>query len=763
MNVKTQSIFMIGIGGMGMAPLAIYLVGEGHIVNGYDDSLSESMRRILESAGVGLSSNKEIPSESDVIVHSTAISITHRLMRSAVQSGMTILSRGEMLANQAEGKQLIAVVGSHGKTTTSAMIAHILKKREIDAGYIGGGLSNDESMPPAWNSSSRWLIAEVDESDGSIEHFSPEITLLTNLDWDHTEHYPRKADFFNAFRRLFKRTRKRVLLPFEQIHELVDLHPEKGGPDVSYFGEQGDYSGEVHSRGRSGGELILRGIFRERTEQVNANGFFNMHNALAALAVCHCMGFDELSGGLSEFKGIQRRQAILYDNKTLSVLADYAHHPTEISALLKCAREWFPERQLTVVFQPHRYSRTAHFREAFARELEKADQLVVLPVYGAGEKYRSDGNLDALKKEIQKDAEFLYWFPGRGSLHRLFSSLRKPAVVLFIGAGSVDKSARLFGAICKNKGNMGREWMEYLKPQLSPDCRYKLDESLQNKTTLKIGGNARFYAEPGSMEDLFQLLESSALFGLPHYVLGRGSNLVVSDVAFPGLVIRLNRPYWRQVDVLSDGRIRVGGGARLGEMANRTCSMGFSGFEFLEGIPGSVGGALKMNAGAMGSWIFDLVEEITVMDDMGHVETLCKRDFESGYRRCSGLNGKLALSAILKSPLHDNPDSIRSRMRSFSKRRRATQPRESSAGCMFRNPEGYYAGQLIDEAGMKGKRIGGAEVSTIHGNFIINVGNARYGDVLGLVRHVRTHVDKAFKLELVPEVELLGLKWENII
>ena len=152
------------------------------------------MRRILESAGVGLSSHNEIPSESDIIVHSSAIPSTHRLMQSAIQLGIPILSRGEMLANQAEGKQLVAIVGSHGKTTTSAMIAHLLSKAEIDVGYIGGGLFNDESMPPAWNSSSTWLIAEVDESDGSIEHFSPEITLLTNLDWDHTEHYPKKKD-----------------------------------------------------------------------------------------------------------------------------------------------------------------------------------------------------------------------------------------------------------------------------------------------------------------------------------------------------------------------------------------------------------------------------------------------------------------------------------------------------------------------------------------------------------------------------------------
>lgn len=763
MNVRSQKIFMIGIGGMGMAPLAIYLAGKGHDVRGWDDGLTEVVRRILAREGVRISRDPEFPEDADVLVHSSAIASSHPILRRACKAGVPTLKRGEMLAQQAKGHRLVAIVGSHGKTTTAAMIAHILNGRGFGAGFVGGGLFNDDSLPPAWNSSGKWLVAEIDESDGSIEHFSPEITLLTNLDWDHTDHYSREEDLQDTFRRLFARTGRRLLLPFSQAETLMDLIPEQGSPKVSFFGEQGDFEGEILSGGRKGGELLLGGQFHGRRELVRTKGTFNMHNALAALATCHSMGLKRMGGVLEDFKGIQRRQTVLYDSRKLSVLADYAHHPTEISALLDSAREWYPGRRLVVVFQPHRYSRTARFREAFAQELDKADQLMILPVYPAGEKERSDGNADALRKIMGPDAEFLYWLPGRGRLKRLLFAVKKPAAVLFVGAGSVEKSARLFSVICHNKGSLGREWLEYLRPQVSPESRLKLDEPLQDKTTLKIGGKARLYAEPGSMEDLFQILESSAMFGLPHYVLGRGSNLIVSDGGYPGTVLRLNRPFWRQVEILGDGRIRVGGGARLGEVANRTCASGLSGFEFLEGIPGSVGGALKMNAGAMGSWMFDLVEEVTIMDATGRVQTLQQDEFETGYRRCLGLGGKLALGAVLKSPNGDSPEIIRNRMRSFARRRRSTQPRESSAGCIFRNPEGYYAGQLIEEVGLKGKRIGGAEVSTIHGNFIVNVGKAKYGDVLGLVRHVRKDVRKALKLELVPEVELLGLNWEKTL
>ena len=752
---------MIGVGGMGMTPLAVYLSRSGYDVCGYDDELCEPVRRILDNEGVTFSKDGNLPDGYDLVVHSAAVSSSHPCMRQAIKAGLPVLSRSEMLAKQAEGRKLLAVVGSHGKTTTAAMIAHILQGQGYPAGFIGGGLFNDDSLPPAWNSRGKWLVAEIDESDGSIEHFSPDITLLTNLDWDHPDQYTNEEDLLNAFGRLFRRTKQCILAPFSQIEKLMDLLPGENGPKTCFFGEQGDYSGKFSNENGRSAEIVLQGLFRKRAERIQARGEFNMNNALAAMAACHSMGFREVEGGLKDYKGVQRRQSLLFDSDKLSVIADYAHHPTEISALMTAAKKWFPNRSVTVVFQPHRYSRTAQFREAFAQELGEADRLLILPVYGAGEKPRDDGSSEALRKLMDGKPEFLYWLPGRGRLKRLHSSLKKPSVVLFIGAGTVDKTARLFSAICRCKSNPGREWMEYLKPNVTPDSRLRLDETLHNKTTLKIGGKAKFYAEPGTLEDLLQIQESAALFGMPHYILGRGSNLIVPKQGFPGVVLRLNRPYWRNVERIGGGRIRVGSGVRLVEVANQTCAMGLSGFEFMEGIPGAIGGALRMNAGAMGSWILDLVEEISVMDAQGKLETLRKKDFLAGYRRCQGLNGRMVLTAVLKSPRSDDSERIRSRMLSFAKRRRATQPRESSAGCVFRNPEGYYAGQLIEEAGLKGERVRSAEVSRVHGNFIVNLGNARYGDVIELVRLVRKQVRKAFNLELVPEVELLGLNWET--
>ena len=199
-----------------MAPLAVYLAGEGHDVRGWDDGLTEIVRRILAREGVRISRDAEFPEDADVLVYSSAIASSHPILRRACKAGVPTLKRGEMLAQQAKGRRLVAIVGSHGKTTTAAMIAHILNGQGFKAGFVGGGLFNDDSLPPAWNSSGKWLVAEIDESDGSIEHFSPEITLLTNLDWDHPDQYNREEDLQDTFRRLFARTGRRLLLPFSQ-------------------------------------------------------------------------------------------------------------------------------------------------------------------------------------------------------------------------------------------------------------------------------------------------------------------------------------------------------------------------------------------------------------------------------------------------------------------------------------------------------------------------------------------------------------------
>lgn len=305
--------------------------------------------------------------------------------------------------------------------------------------------------------------------------------------------------------------------------------------------------------------------------------------------------------------------------------------------------------------------------------------------------------------------------------------------------------------------------LEAVRQWLSPETVLRSNEPLAKRTTLGVGGRARWYAEPASVEDLISLKHAAAETGLPVFFLGRGSNLLVMGGGIEVLVIRLQHRRWRQVDMLSDGCLRAGAGVRLRELCGEALRRGLAGLEFLEGIPGTVGGALRMNAGAMGGWMLEVVESVRLVNGQGG-ETVCRReDLHYGYRHCRELRDACALEAVLRPPGRAASEAIREVLHRHQEHRQATQPREPSAGCIFKNPDGDSAGRLIDHCGLKGTRVGDAEVSPVHGNFIINRGRATSGEVVDLVRRVRDGVWKHARVELEPEVLLLGAEWEDLL
>ena len=286
---------------------------------------------------------------------------------------------------------------------------------------------------------------------------------------------------------------------------------------------------------------------------------------------------------------------------------------------------------------------------------------------------------------------------------------------------------------------------------------------MKRKTTLRVGGEARLYAEPAGESDLRVLLCAAAEAGLPAYVLGRGSNLIVPDAGVDGLVISLAHGAWARFEARADGRVWAGAGLRLKQLCGLAAQAGLAGFEFLEGIPGGVGGALRMNAGAMGGWMFDVVEEVQLMTMAGEVKTLRKSEMHVAYRHCAELHHAIALGALLRPLAANDGEAISRQIDVYRRKRHETQPREPSAGCIFRNPPGDSAGRLIDASGLKGERVGDAEVSPVHANFIVNRGEATGADVLELIRRVRARVRRAQGIDLEPEVLLYGAKWEDVL
>ena len=280
------------------------------------------------------------------------------------------------------------------------------------------------------------------------------------------------------------------------------------------------------------------------------------------------------------------------------------------------------------------------------------------------------------------------------------------------------------------------------------------DEPLAKHTTLRVGGPADVYVEPASEPDLAAVLAHCHEHGRQLFVLGRGSNLLVKDGGFRGVVICLAQAHFSRIEAVGE-RLGCGAGARLKAVAAEAKRHSLAGLEFLEGIPGSVGGALRMNAGAMGGAMFDVVESIRVMNFAGNTQERKVCDLPVAYRSCPTLKTQIALSAMLRGRPGQR-EAIGQRMNEYSRKRWQSQPAAPSAGCMFKNPASIPAGKLIDELGLKGTRVGGAVVSTEHGNFIVNDRAASARDVLGLIEIIRQRARAERGIELETEVEVVG-------
>ena len=777
-------VHLLGAGGMGLAPLGLYLVQLGFRVSGEDDGWNPAVRELLERAGVIIVG--ELAPDTELVVYSSAVAPGHPGRRRAASLGLPQVRRGEMLAEVLKGKKLLAVVGSHGKTTTTAMLITALQRADFACGWILGGLfqapdADGPVLPPARAGGGEWVVAEVDESDGTIDGFAPEVTVAVNLDWDHGDHYAKLADLEAAFAALFARTKAAVFtsdacalsarITSRLLERAVPAHPADAvrRPASTFtFGRTGEYQVKAVQETAVGLTIELGGRFILKMAQVRAHGDFNASNAAAALAAAQFIGAMITPHSLDNFTGVRRRQTLLHA-AAIRVYEDYAHHPTEIRALLGSLRRAAAGR-LVVVFQPHRYTRTAQFKAEFAAALTGADSLFLMDVYAASEMPVSGGTSADIYAELKKTGAepHVTYLPGNdgGLLATLKAAVGPGDTVAFVGAGDIEQTARTFVVELKAREKREAAWNEFVafaRMQLGPESRLTEREMLGPKTTMRVGGPARVFAEPATTEDLRRLLQGAHQRGLPVLLLGRGSNLIIPDHGVDGLVISLGHENWQKFELRPDGRVWAGAGLRLKNLCGLATKAGLQGFEFLEGIPGSVGGALRMNAGAMGGWMFDVVQEVHLMTLQGELHVLPKSAMHVDYRHCAELEAAIALGAILQPAASADTTDIRRQIDVYQKKRVESQPREPSAGCIFKNPPGTSAGRLIDEAGLKGERVGDAEVSPVHANFIVNRGHATSADIIGLVRKIRARVKSTRGIDLQPEVLLYGQEWRDVL
>ena len=281
------------------------------------------------------------------------------------------------------------------------------------------------------------------------------------------------------------------------------------------------------------------------------------------------------------------------------------------------------------------------------------------------------------------------------------------------------------------------------------------DEPMSRHTTFRTGGPADIYIEPSGVEELKQVLDICREENVAYTIIGNGSNLLVGDGGYRGVLISFGKPF-AQVTI-EGAQVRTGAGTLLSAVAKQVLNASLTGFEFAAGIPGTIGGAVVMNAGAYGGELCQVLREVTVLTPEGEVKTLPAEELELGYRTsCVQKNGYIVLEAVLQLQ-PGKADDIRAVMDALASKRREKQPLEyPSAGSTFKRPEGHFAGRLIQDAGLRGFRVGGAQVSEKHCGFVINRDHATSADILSLCRQVQEKVKAQSGVELELEVKLLG-------
>ena len=451
-----QRIHFVGIGGSGMSGIAEVLAGLNYTISGSDISESSVISR-LEALGVDVVIGHRASNvvDADVLVVSSAINEANPEIIAARELRIPIVPRAEMLAELMRYRFSIAVAGTHGKTTTTSLIASLMAEADMDPTFVIGGVLNNTGSN-AQLGASDYLVVEADESDASFLHLLPMMSVITNVEPDHMEHYQgdEKA-YYQAFTEFLHN------LPFYGVALVClddpgvrELLPSVTRQVVTYgFADDADFrlEGLTYSDGESRFTLHRKLHGDSLSLRLPMPGVHNALNASAAVAVCSELGVSaqSMTRGLASFAGVGRRFAVLgnldWDGGSACLVDDYGHHPTELRATINAAREAYPERRLVMVFQPHRYSRTRDCYDEFVDVLSTVDGLVLLDVYAAGEEEIAGADSRSLARSIRQagSVDPILLSDNAQLAARLHKFLNDGDVLLMQGAGNIGRLSKL--------------------------------------------------------------------------------------------------------------------------------------------------------------------------------------------------------------------------------------------------------------------------------------------------------------------------------
>lgn len=802
---STPSVHFVGIAGVGMAGLATLLVRRGFRVTGCDTHPDAPSVPPLRALGIEVIAGHDPahlaaldPSRGDFVIRTPAAHPASPELAAAAAQSLPVLDRGPVLAALLKSlpNPLIAVCGTHGKTTTATFATQLLRALGLSPGCCIGtpggtaavpSVATEDDVQPSSTASP--FVAECDESDGSLALYHPAVAVLGSIDFDHAEHFATEADFRAVFDALLANTSSAVV--YNADDSRLRAYIEEQAAEGSHpwcpipvgtvpLARLRATTLEETAAGTSF-DLTLDDAPLGRFH-LPVPGHHNLLNALAALGAL--VPFRErcafrapsLASALSTLRLPGRRFEVVSTADGVRVVADYAHHPVEIAACLAMARATLtPGARLHVVFQPHRPSRTKALGPQFPPAFAGADTLALAPVYAASEPnipggdiadlhalFRATGEAPLQEGGSAKRREENAGHPPSPVLLRtldealpwLRRAVRPDDTVLLVGAGDIIRLVSSF--------HPGWTSPPPLPPAID-DVALEPGASAAPHCSYGVGGHVRALAHVHSLPALQTLLVWCRDTDTPWRILGAGTNLLVSDVGFDGLLLRLEGPAFASCTTRvasaktpSQAGTTVGTALPGARLLAEWQHLGYSGLECMDGIPGTVGGWLAMNAGAQGRAIGDCLVSLTLLDPSdGSVREVPRSALVLGYRSAvlagslRPLSSFAILSAVLAPTEVVMPELVAERREVFRAKRFDFRGLRT-AGSVFRNPPGDSAGRLLDEAGFKGRRVGDAFVSDRHANIFCAGPGATASDLLALLRLATLRVPT-----LVPEICVL--------
>jgi UDP-N-acetylmuramate--alanine ligase len=800
-------IHFVGIGGIGMSGLARILHTWGYTVSGSDAAASPLLDE-LGAEGIAVTighSATERAASADLVVATAAVRPDNPEIVAATEAGRPVVKRARLLGALADARRGVAVAGSHGKSTTSGMLAAALRTLGADPSFAIGAVLTGVGANAA-PGSGEVMVVEADEYDWSFLELHPDIAVITNVEYDHPDLFP-DFDAYDAAFAAFVAGMVRdgtLVIAADDPGTIRLMARRDWSPPCSVvtFGEtpEADWRLEQTEEGWrvTGPDDIAVPL------TLAVPGRHNARNAAAALAALVALGYDTAASAaaLETFTGVGRRFESKGEAGGVLVIDDYAHHPSEIAVNLRTTKERFPECRLWAVFQPHTYSRTKALLPEFAASLADADRVMVLNIYAARE--TDDLGVSAADLLRLLPEGTLAAADPKDAAGKLAEVVEAGDVVLTLGAGSVTEVGPALLELLRRQpltplppsptavgeGELAplplrwergwgegrsRAWGESRSGRAvrgdtitipeHPTLKILRDAPMRLHTTWRIGGPADFLARAATPDDLVAAVAWGRVEGMPVTVIGGGSNLLVDDAGVRGMVVLSRTPGERAANLVETEdlggavRLRVAAQAPLSWVGRYAAERGWAGMDWGVGLPGTIGGATVNNAGAHGTEQIDHLESVVLLDNHGEVAERPAAWLEAAYRHtvikaAPRPRPWTVLAAVMLLPKGDPAELVRL-ADEHAAFRKLTQPTGACAGSTFANPPDDFAGRLLEESGMKGFAVGGAMFSPKHANWIVNDGSATAANVRDLITTAQARVRERFGVELRREVEYL--------